>query len=103
MRFDTLLRVLIFQPGLLEFIAFLPANQATFGSGLPAQGEAEAGHGGVANKVHAGTVLVARLVIPVFRVIFGLLESPGKVVAFVFHALRDRKRRDTDTGEAEVI
>src|SRR5664279_6358459 len=86
-----------------EFIALLPVDGARLGGSLPAERETEARHGGVGGVVHAGMILVARLVVVMGGVIGVLFKAPGFIVPFELHPLIDRKRRNAHAREAEMI
>ena len=48
-------------------------------------------------------VFVTGLVIVLFRVFICLLQTPRRIVPLVLDALIDRKRRNSDTGQAEMV
>src|SRR5579863_5875601 len=77
-----------------EFVAVLPADEGGQIGRVPAQREAEAGHGGVAGEVHLGMIFVAWLVVVLLDVFLLLLQAPGFGVSLVFHAFVDRERRN---------
>ena len=48
-------------------------------------------------------IFIARLMIVLGGVLFGLLHAPRIIVPFIFHALIDRERGNPDARQAEVI
>src|SRR5262249_37659393 len=50
-----------------------------------------------------GPIFVTWLVVTICRVVVSLLFSPGKIVAFVLHALANRKGWNSNSRQAEVI
>src|SRR5260370_7118796 len=86
-----------------ELVAMLPRGQLRQIGGLPAQGQSEAGHDGVATEIHVRTQLVAGLMIVVLGVVVGLLQAPLAGVSLVFHAFVNGERRNTYPCQAEMI
>jgi hypothetical protein len=91
---DEIKAVRLFFSRGFEFVAGSPALEFRSCRGGAAEDEAEAGHFGETGKVPVGLKLVARLVVVVIDVVFGLGLAPGGVVAFEFEALADGERRD---------
>src|SRR5580704_17400360 len=86
-----------------ELVAFLPADELGKAGRFPAQSEAEARHGGVADEIHLGMVFIAWLVIVLLDVFFILREAPGFVVPFELCAFVDGKGWNADARQTEVI
>src|SRR6266850_4559272 len=91
------------QTGLFEFVAFFPGDLDRLVGGLPSQGEAETGHGGVGGVVHSRVVFVAGLVVVILGVVGILREAPGFVVEFELHACVDGEGGDANARETEVV
>src|SRR5208282_942662 len=86
-----------------EFIAFLPVDEARLIGGGPPERETEARHGSVGGVIHAGVILIARLVVMMSGVVGILCQAPGLVVTLELHSFVDGKRRNANAREAEMI
>src|SRR5260370_7746547 len=87
----------------LEFVAWDPACQRRQPRRLGAQRKAELRDDRVARKIHLRFVLVARLVIAMFRVVFGLGFAPLRGMACELNALIDRKRGHARARQTKMI
>ena len=68
-----------------------------------AQQEPKRRHLGKSRKIHLRAVFVARLMIAMLDVIFGLGLAPGFVVSFEFQPFVDRERRNAHARQTEMI
>src|SRR5438105_8294060 len=74
-------------PRRFKLIARLPSSLTIHIGGLPSQGKTEACNQCVASKVHVVTISIAGLVVAFSRILFFLLQPPGRVVTLEFVAL----------------
>src|SRR5882762_199457 len=86
-----------------KFVAGLPRGHFRLRSGFCSQRESETRHFRQAGKIHLGAILIARLVITMINIVLRLRFAPCSVVALEFQPFVDRKRRNSDACQAEMI
>src|SRR6266496_5542215 len=87
----------------LKLVAGLPSDKLGLRCPCPSQRESEQRHNCVPREIHAGIVLVARLVVVLVGVLLSLLQAPFSVVVLVFHAFIERERRHPHPRERKMI
>src|SRR5258708_28158083 len=86
-----------------ELVAGLPPLQLRSHGRLLAKQKSKSRYLRKPAEIHLRAILVARLVIVVIHIVLRLRRTPRCVVAFVFQAFADGKRRNAYAGQTEMV